>query len=63
MKKTYIAPDLLVQCAEIEEHLMAGSLSKYDKPVSGDNGGWTKENSGDWSDIWSAPAADAGVNP
>ena len=63
MKKTYIAPDLLVQCAEIEEYLMAGSLLKNETTVSGGNGGWTKENSGDWSDIWSAPAADAGVNP
>lgn len=60
MKKTYIAPALKSEIAMTEDAiLIAESFKLHDETVTG---GWTKE-SGDWSDIWSSPAADAGVNP
>jgi hypothetical protein len=58
-KKTYMTPALYVDefgCAT----LFATSFAKYN---DGGRAQLTKENNGDWSDIWSAPAADAGVNP
>lgn len=58
-KKIYMTPSLYVKefgCAK----LFAASFQKYE---TGGGAQLTKENSGDWSDIWSAPAADAGVNP
>ena len=53
MKKTYITPALLVQYVAIKETLLSGSLIiDGDKTATDDNGGWTKEERSDWSNIW-----------
>ena len=52
MKNTYITPSLLVKCVATHSRILAGSLQKFDKTVSGGDGGWTKDEHSDWSDIW-----------
>lgn len=52
MKKKYITPALLVQYVAIKETLLSGSLIISEDEAQGTDGGWTKEEGSDWSNIW-----------
>ena len=58
MKKTYISPELLVVKLTTERVLLEGSLQLNSTTVSGDLGGWVKEDNGPignvnvWDEEW-----------
>ena len=51
MKKTYISPNTLVVELRCKSCILTGSLQMLDTPVSGDNGGWVKEENSPISDV------------
>ena len=56
MKKIYLQPKLVVVNVNIRSSILEGSLTKFDKTVSGSNGGWAREDNS-W-DIWGTDADD-----
>jgi len=52
MKKTYMTPVVEIDDIDLQESLL---ITISDTQVSGNNGGWVKEEveeSEDWGDIW-----------
>ena len=57
MKKIYLRPTVETVSINLQRTILDGSLLKNEDTVSGDSGGWTKQNNG-WDDIWDSADED-----